>query len=138
MANLSFGPENVSFSGGVPVRGTAGENLSAGQPFYLKSSDSRYYRTGAANTTIANAAGITQHAAYTGQPIQGSSGGTMTLGAGTGAANGTPYFVSHNTGMMGPIGDVQSGEAVTQLAFCINSTIGTFQMDLSPTSILKA
>lgn len=71
----------VRATGQTTAPGTAGETITAGQPLYLKASDSRYWladgNLSAEGSTIA---GISLHASLAGQPITFMTSGPVTLG----------------------------------------------------------
>lgn len=117
MADLTITASQVLESTGPEyVTGTAGEALTAGQPVYLKDSDSRYYRADAnASSETAEAVAIMLHGADAGQPIKAQSGGTITLGAGAAPAVGTIYIVSATAGGIAPSADAATGWFITVL-----------------------
>lgn len=106
------------------MTGTAGETVTAGQPVYLKASDSKYYKADAnASAEAAGAVAIMLHGADAGQPIKAQSGGDITIGAGAAPAVGTIYVVSGTAGGIAPSADIATGWYVTILGVGAASNI---------------
>lgn len=121
-------------TGAEYVTGTAGETVSAGQPVYLKASDSRYWKADAnASAEASSAVAIMLHGADAGQPIKAQSGGQITIG-GT-VAVGTTYIVSATAGGIAPISDLASGSYNVILGTAI--TTGIILMNVFNSGVQK-
>ncbi len=110
MADLSITAANVVPDDGYNYAdGIAGETLTAGMPVYLKSSDTRYWKsdTNSATAEVRTVAGITLNGASAGQPVRVMSSGTVTIGATV--AVGTIYVLSGTAGAIAPSTDLVSG-----------------------------
>lgn len=122
MADLSITAASVvPGTGARTATGTAGETLTAGQPIYLKSADSRLWRADAnASAATAVAKGIALHGASAGQPLTYVTSGDLNPGAT--ATVGKLYVVSANAGGIAPVDDLASGHYVTVLGIGTTST----------------
>lgn len=113
MANLSQTAANVAIGSQITRTRVvqAGENLTQGQPVYLKASDGKYYRADAnASAEAAKAVGIVLTPASTNgySVIQEGSGGSVNLGATL--TVGETYVVSATAGAIAPIADLTTGD----------------------------
>lgn len=113
MANLSQTAANVAIGSQITRTRVvqAGENLTQGQPVYLKASDGKYYRADAnASAEAAKAVGIALTPASTNgyAVIQEGSGGSVNLGATL--TVGETYVVSATAGAIAPIADLTTGD----------------------------
>lgn len=113
MANLSQTAANVAL-GSATTRTRvvqAGEAVTQGQPVYLKTSDSKYWKADAnASADTAKAVGIalTPASANGYLVIQEGSGGLVNLGATL--TVGETYVVSATSGAIAPIADLTTGD----------------------------
>lgn len=133
MADLTVTAGSVLFSSGTQITGTAGEAVTAGQPVYLKSSDSRLWLAQRDGTAAeAAAVGIALHAAGAAQPLTyAATGSTINIGATT--AKTTTYFVGSAAGGISPQADVStSGHYIVRLGYA-TATDGTFVVDIRNT-----
>jgi hypothetical protein len=112
MAALSQTAANVGIgSSGTRVRTVqAGEAITQGQPVYLSTVDSKYYKADAnASVTTAKAVGIaiTPAGADGWFVMQEGANGLVNLGATL--TVGETYVVGATAGQVNPIGDLSSG-----------------------------
>lgn len=113
MANLSQTAANVAIGSAITRTRVvqAGETIAQGQPVYLKTSDSKYWKADAnASADTAKAVGIalTPASANGYLVIQEGSGGLINLGATL--TVGETYVVSATAGAIAPIGDLTTGD----------------------------
>lgn len=115
MADLVITAANVLASAAASKEiGTAGANITAGQPLYKDATDSNKLKLGQATTSAKSAfAGISLHAAATGQPVQyviadddfTTGNATMTIGE--------VYTLSATAGSLCPAADITTGNFTT-------------------------
>lgn len=105
MADLTQTPANVrAGSGAVTIVQTAGEAFDAGMPVYLNTTDGKYYKADADDSSKYNARGM----ALTGSDADEDSfvlqtGGPCNIGATT--VQGQIYVVSNTAGKIAPSSD---------------------------------
>lgn len=109
MADLSQTPANVKTGANAEtVLGTAGEDsIQAGMPLYLSTTDGKYYRADANDSSRYRASALALTAADEDEAILVQTAGDANLGATTVA--GEIYIVSSNIGAIAPCGDLASG-----------------------------
>lgn len=128
-ASVVKGAGAVVLPGPDPI---AGELITAGQPFYIKASDSKAYKcdanTATANVPEANWAGIALNTAQVGQPVAGQTDGQIFLSCTT--VKGACYVLSAASGMICPLADIVTGTPPQ------NITVVGFGMDTAGTILL--
>lgn len=122
---LATKDENGAASPLYPRSGIAGEAISAGQPLYIKATDSKLYRADA-NVTTAEAAcvGIAVNSAAAGQFVHYwgfTHGQEINLGATL--TVGQIYLVSFNVGAIMPVSDYATGHILTPLCYAISPSL---------------
>jgi hypothetical protein len=97
-------------------RGIAGEQIEAGEAFYVDESDGNKAKLADSDAAAAAAAVVkglaTCKAEAAGQAIEGQTGGPFTVGA-TAAPGKVPYFLSDTPGKLCPLADLGAGDRVT-------------------------
>lgn len=114
MADLTITAASVKVKSvtSQPLLGVVGESVTQGQPCYLKSSDSKYWKADA--DTLAEAAATVvalTPAATDGYALFAKAGATIDLGATL--TVGQVYVVSATAGGICPYADLGSGDFVT-------------------------
>lgn len=109
MADLTQTPANVKTgSNAETVLGTAGEaGIQAGMPLYLSSTDGKYYRADANDSSAYRASALALTAADADEAILVQTSGDVNIGATTVA--GEIYVVSSNVGAIAPCTDLTTG-----------------------------
>jgi hypothetical protein len=121
-ADLVLTAANVAKSTNAQTQsGTAGETVTAGQPVYLSSTDSKLYKSDANDSQKYSAVGIALHASLASQPLTYQTGGDITIGATT--AVGSIYMVSPTAGGIMPSADNASGNYSCVLGIAISTTV---------------
>lgn len=125
MADITVTAANVLKTAATIGSGTAGEAITAGQPVYLKASDSKLYKAQADGTAEEVAAvGIALHGAGANQPLSyAGNGSTLNIGGTT--AKAITYCVSAAAGGIAPMGDLTSGQRICELGHA-SATDGSF------------
>jgi hypothetical protein len=143
MADLSQTAANVAISGSTcpTKRVQFGEAVIQGQPVYLSTIDSKYYKCDA-NDTLAKAAcaGI----AVTPAGVNGyglivtpsTIAGVSLVNVGATLAVGTQYAVSANLGAICPLSDISTGQFPTSIGFAVSTSLLDFQVAIC--SVAKA
>lgn len=124
MADLSITAANVVAGSGAKIRsGTAGATITAGQPVYFDTADSKYKLADCDSATVAarSPAGISLHAASNGQPLAIISSGPVTIGAALTA--GTTYYLSPVAGGIAPLADILTGDYPTIIGIATSTTV---------------
>lgn len=103
-------------------------------PVYLKTSDSKYYKTDADTLATAAAAGIALTPASTDGYLVIATSGGVNLGATL--TVGLEYYCSTNFGGICAIGDLASGDYPTRLGFAISASV--LQLSIVASSVAKA
>jgi hypothetical protein len=114
-ADLSVTAANVVPASGYQfVDGTAGETITAGQPLYLKASDTRYWKADSdASSATATVIGIALNGSSAGQPVRVQTGGDINIGATL--TVGEIYVLSATAGAICPEGDLVTDDFVSIL-----------------------
>lgn len=132
MADITVTAANVAYSSGPTSDGTAGETITAGECVYLKSSDSRYWKSQSDGTAAeAAAVGIALHASLAGQPLKiAATGSTINIGGTTAVKT---YFVGAAAGGIAPEADVlgASGSYLTRLGYATGTSGAVFKVDIA-------
>lgn len=123
MADLTITPASVALSSDTSYAVVqVGEAVTQGQPGYLNSSDTKYYRADANDTSAkAVASGIFMSPAATDGYALFAVGGHVNLGATL--TVGQVYVVSTNVGGIAPYSDLGTGHYVTILGIGITSAL---------------
>lgn len=135
MADLSQTPANVeSGSDAITQRVQAGEALEAGMPVYLSSSDGKYYKADADDSSKYDAIGVALCGASADGYFIIQTAGDMVVGATT--TQGEVYVVSDTAGSIAPCTDL-----TTDWYPCIvgiaKDTSGTLKLVLKSGSAAK-
>jgi len=137
MADLSITAAQVLKVSGSVDTAVAGETITAGQPVYRSTSDSKYYKAFANGTDDAtgimqaNATGISLHGALAGQPLTVLSQGNYAVGATV--VKGGLYVVSTTAGGIAPYADLGTGHYVTLLGVAPDTTHLNLQINATTT-----
>ncbi|QGJ70613.1 Hypothetical protein PBC10988_23110 [Planctomycetales bacterium 10988] len=118
MADLAITPGDVvALEGATFGDGTAGEDVSAGEPVYLDTTDeSKIKPAGAGGTELlASVAGIALNNAAAEQPVKYASAGEIDLGVTL--VVGEVYVLSSTAGGIAPYGDLSAGDFVTIIGY---------------------
>lgn len=138
MADISITAANVAIgTTGTPETGTgtAGETITAGQPVYLKSSDSRLWKADCnVSTAEAEVVGVALHGSLAGQPLKYQKSGEITIGATIAAAE--TYILSATAGGIAPVADLASSSYLTRIGY--GKTTAIMVLDIRATGIAKA
>lgn len=123
MADLSQTAANVAMGGSTTkiTRVIAGEAITQGNAVYLKTSDSKYYKTDADVLATSLAAGIALTPASTDGYFVMATEGLVNLGATL--TVGLEYYCSTNAGAICPIGDLTTGDFPTRLGFATSASL---------------
>lgn len=122
MANLTITASSVAAATSAEKGdGTAGETITAGMPLYQAAADGKYYKAISSSSAAATVAGISLHAALSGQPIQFIKSGNLTAGASM--TRGMIYSVSATAGAIMPYTDYAAGQYVSRLGVAANTTV---------------
>lgn len=109
----------------------AGETITAGQPVYLKSTDSKYYKADAnAGVSESTVAGIALTNASANDQLVIQTGGEINLGATL--TVGTIYVLSGTAGAIAPHGDLVTGWYCNILGIAISTSILDMGLQHSP------
>lgn len=102
--------------------GTAGGTITAGQPVYIDTSDSNKIKAADANASdlASTVAGISLHAATSGQPIKYQTGGNITLSAVLTLAK--VFVLSANAGGIAPVADLTTGWRTSILGVALSTS----------------
>ena len=115
MADLILNSDDVlTVTNSFPslIKGTAGENITAGDILYFSPSASKYLKAKADNLLSADAVGVACNTAANGQPVEILTSGVISLGAGL--TSGIIYVLSSATaGALCLASDLSSGDYVT-------------------------
>lgn len=100
----------------------AGESVTQGMPVYLKASDGKYYQCDAdASEDTAEAKGIAlTPASADGYFVMAGPDGGVNLGATL--TVGETYVISATKGAIAPVGDLITGDYVTQLGIATTAS----------------
>lgn len=128
--DLVVTPASVLFVSGQKKGGIAGETLLAGQTLYIDAADANKLKLADANVTGKQTlAGVSLHAAASGQPITYQETGVITIGATV--VVGTVYDLSATPGGIAPDADsiagwkksiVGVGTSTTQITLGVNNS----------------
>lgn len=124
MADLSITAANVvAGSGAKKTTGIAGATITAGQPVYLDTADSKYKLADCDSATAAvrSPAGIALHAASANQPLTIHRSGPLTIGATVTA--GVAYYLSATPGGICPVADLASGDYPVILGIATSASV---------------
>ena len=136
MADLSITAANVQLQSktSTETKVQVGEAITAGQPLYRKSSDSKYYKANAVTgSSEAEAIGIALTGASADGYVMMVQSGGMIIGATLTAAE--VYIVSDTAGNIRPIGDLGSSEFLTILGYASSTTV--LEVDINATGVAK-
>lgn len=113
MADLTITAASVTKTSGITVNGIAGGTLTAGMPIYIDTANDNVIKAATCEGTSlqATVAGVTLHAALTGQPIAYATAGAV-MNPGATVAVGSTYVLSA-TGLICPIADLASSDYVS-------------------------
>lgn len=122
MANLTITAASVVPSGNAVTKsGTAGATITAGQAIYLDPTSSTYKL---ADCDLAGAQacdGIALNGASAGQPVDMLAAGDLTIGATL--TKGTVYVLAATAGMICPLADLVTTDALIQLGIAKSTTL---------------
>ncbi len=138
MADLSQTRANVKLAQSANARSrTAGETISQGMPYYIKSSDNLAYQCDA-NVTVdeANAVGIAMTPASANGAFWGVEDRDVLIDLGATLAVGTVYAVSATKGAIAPIADITTGQFPTVLG--VATTTANLKLNIQPAGVAKA
>lgn len=124
MADLSITVASVAKgSGASVVSGTAGASITAGQALYVDTANSNVMKLADsdASTLAATVAGISLHAALTGQPIAYIANGPITIGATVTA--GIFYAGSATAGAICPLSDLTTNAHPCLIGYASSATV---------------
>lgn len=135
MADLTVTAASVinATSGGSQVgTGIAGETITAGQPLYVKSSDSKLWKAQCDGTTEeATVVGIALTGAAANQAVAyAANGGTINIGATT--VKTTTYVLSATAGGICPQADLVSTNKIVRIGHATDA-VGTLLLDIRNT-----
>lgn len=143
MADLSQTAASIAISGSAcpTKRVQFGEAVIQGQPVYLSTSDSKYYKCDA-NDTLAKAAcaGIVlTPSSANGYGLivpPSTTAGVSLVNLGATLAVGTQYAVSATLGAICPLADISTGQFPTSIGFAVSTSLLDFQVVIC--SVAKA
>ena len=125
MADLTITVASVVKGAGASVEnGTAGANVTAGQPVYKDAGDSNKFKladSDSATAAVRSPYGLALHASLAGQPLQVLTGGPITIGATLTA--GLAYYLSKTAGGICPVADIASGGYATIIGIATSTTV---------------
>lgn len=136
MADLSITAANVVVGTGAQTKhGTAGASITAGQPVYLDSADSKFKLADCDSATAAarSPVGIALHAAAANQPLTICTGGSLTIGATLVA--GDVYYLSGNAGGICPAADLAAGDYTTALGIATSTSV--LKVDIVESGVVR-
>ncbi len=132
MSDITVTAANVNMVSGRKVTGTAGATITAGQSLYADASDSNKLKLADASAASTDdVAGISLHAAASGQPVQYQESGILDTGATL--IVGTFYVLSATAGGIAPWADLLQNEFVTLLGMAV--TTNNLDMGLKTGSV---
>lgn len=114
---------------------TAGDTITAGQPVYLDSTDSKLKLAdaNAASAAAATVKGIALHGAASGQPLKVQTSGSITIGATV--TQGTIYVLSATAGGIAPAADLATGHRVTVIGIATSASALKLQINASGVAV---
>lgn len=124
MADITITAGNViSGSGSAVETGTANATITAGQPVYRASADSRFGLSDANSATaeVRDVYGIALNGASAGQPISVHKSGPLTIGA-TLVVGGV-YTLSRTAGGICPVADLTTGDYVSVIGVATSASV---------------
>ncbi len=122
MSDISITAANVRKGADALVeQGTAGASVTAGQPVYIDSADSKYKLSDNNASGKKSVRGIALHASADGQPLMIQRGGEITIGATLTA--GSRYYLSATAGGIMPEADLDVGMDVILLGLAKSTTV---------------
>lgn len=101
--------------------GTAGENITAGEPVYLKAADKKIWRADANDSAQAEVKGIAVTNGTTNGGVLYATGNDLNIGATL--TVGETYILSANVGKIAPIGDAAAGMYITHLGVGMSTSL---------------
>ena len=136
MANLSITAANVGISAATSItsRVQVAEAVTQGQPVYLDSVSQKYYKCDSTTAAKALSRGIVLSPSATdGYSLILTQGALI---AGATLVVGETYVVSATSGLIAPVGDLSTGNFVTQLG--VASTASVLVVDINATGVQRA
>ncbi len=132
MADLTITATSVVNTNAQINTGTAGEVITAGQPLYLKTSDSKLWKAKSSGTAEeASVLGIALTGAAANQSVAyAASGGTVIIGGTT--VKTTTYVLSATAGGICPQADLVGTNRIVRIGHAIDTT-GTLLLDFRNT-----
>ncbi len=136
MADVTITVANVSLRASPSASVVqVGEAVTAGQPVYLKASDSKHWLADANDSAMATVVGIAMTPASADEYTYMVTAGTIDIGGTT--VKGTTYILSATAGGIAPVADLASGMYATTLGVASDTT-GTVVLSINATGQLKA
>ena len=106
---------------GIPGRGLAASNITAGAALYRLADDTIGLCDADLTLISSTCIGIAVHGCLTGQAIEWQNGGSITLGTTAALTVGETYFTSDTAGLIRPAADIDSGDWITFLGVGVSA-----------------
>jgi len=140
MADISITAANVAVGASTLKTRVVqfGEAVTQGQPVYISTSDSKYYKCDADTQAAAIAAGIVLSPASTNgyglMALPAEQPGLALVNLGATLAVGTVYAVSTTAGGIAPIADLAAGDYITTLGVATTAALLDLRIVVSNTA----